>query len=174
MLLEGASGGIEDEVEREARVLADRTLAKRIEEEGVGWFVDYWESQEMFASQTRLDDETRLRLRRQRLGNRVTGLANSLRGMGTGEQLTIYGQLSGFQKPALFLAGEEDRKFVEMGRRMSGLTPKGRFESISDAGHCAHLENPQQFREKVFDFLEALESAPRREPVPGARGRSVV
>ena len=174
LVLEGASGGIEDEEERAARVLADGALANRIEEEGVGWFVDHWEFQLLFSSQARMDDEARLRLRRQRLGNRATGLANSLRGMGTGAQPTVYGRLSGFQKPALFLAGEEDRKFVELGRRMSGLTPKGNFESISDAGHCAHLENPQQFRAKVSDFLETLESAPRREPVPGARGRSVV
>ncbi len=174
LVLEGASGGIEDEEERVARVLADRGVAKRIEEEGVGWFVDYWESQALFTSQVRLDEEVRLELRRQRLGNRATGLANSLRGMGTGAQPTIYNQLPGFQRPALFLAGEEDRKFVELGRRMSELTPRGRFESISEAGHCAHLENPQQFRAKVSDFLEVLEGAPRREPVPGALGKSVV
>lgn len=173
LVLEGASGGIEDERERAARVAGDGALARRIEEEGVEWFVDYWESQALFASQSRLDEEARLTLRKQRLGNRARGLANSLRGMGAGAQPRAYARLQGFQKPALFLAGEEDVKFVEMGRRMSGLTPNGKFESINNAGHCAHLENPKQFSDKVCRFLETLEWAPTPEPVPGARGRSV-
>ena len=174
LVLEGALGGIEDEEERVARVLADRGIAKRIEEDGVGWFVDYWESQPLFSSQARLDDEVRLRLRRQRLGSRATGLANSLRGMGAGVQPSVYGKLPSFGRPALFLAGEEDRKFVELGLRMSELTPKATFESISNAGHCAHLENSNEFEARVWEFLDSVGGETIAEPVPGARGQSVV
>ena len=174
LVLEGVSGGIEEERERAARVSGDGELAKRIEEEGVECFVDYWESQPLFASQESLDEQTKLTLRRQRLGNRAMGLANSLRGMGTGAQPTIYDQLYGFPKPALFLAGEEDKKFVELGMRMSRLTPNGRFESIRSAGHCAHLENPAEFETLVWEFLDSIDGAAIAEPVPGARGRSVV
>ena len=174
LVLEGVSGGIEDERERAARVSGDGELAKRIEEEGVEWFVDYWESQPLFASQERLDEQTKLTLRRQRLGNRATGLANSLRGMGTGTQPTIYDQLYGFPKPALFLAGQEDKKFVELGRRMGVLAPRGRFELIRDAGHCAHLENPEEFGARVWEFLDSIDGEATAERVPGARGRNVV
>ena len=127
----------------------------------------------MFASQTRLDDETRLGLRRQRLGNRAAGLANSLRGMGTGAQPTIYGQLSGFQKPALFLAGQKDRKFLELGRRMSGLTPKGKFESISDVGHCAHLENLSSFVRRSAIFWRHWNPRLDVSPSPGPEGEAL-
>ena len=174
LVLEGASGGIEDDSARGTRVLADEALAGRIEEEGAGWFVGYWESKALFASQGRMDEEARARLRRQRLGNRTTGIANSLRGMGTGAQATVYNQLPGFRKPVLFLAGEEDVKFMEMGRRMSYLVPNGRFELIRNAGHCAHLENPTDFEGRVREFLDSIEDGTIAEPVPGARGRSVV
>lgn len=173
LVLEGASGGIEDDYARETRALADEALARRIEEEGVGWFVDYWESQALFASQYRLGEEARATLRRQRLGNRATGIANSLRGMGTGAQEVVYNRLPGFLKPALFLAGEEDGKFVELGRRMGSLAPNGRFELIRNAGHCSHLENPRDFEAQVWAFLDSLEDETRAEPVPEGRGRSV-
>ena len=174
LVLEGASGGIEDDYARETRVLADEALAGRIEEEGVGWFVDYWESQALFASQDRLGEEARARLRRQRLGNRVNGIANSLRGMGTGAQEAVYSRLPGFRKPVLFLAGEEDEKFVELGRRMSYIVPNGRFELIRDVGHCSHLENPRDFEARVWAFLDSLEGETRVEPAPGVRERNVV
>ena len=174
LVVEGASGGIEDESERAARVSEDGELAKRIEDEGVGWFVNYWESQALFASQERLDAEAKVRLRRQRLGNRAAGLANSLKGMGTGAQPCVYDRLSEFRKPVLFLAGEEDKKFVELGRCMSGFVPNGKFELIRHAGHCAHLENPREFEARVWEFLDSIDGELIVEPVPGARGRSAV
>lgn len=173
LVLEGASGGIEDKVDRAARASGDGELAQRIEDEGVEWFADYWETQALFESQARLHEEARLRLRKQRLGSRASGLANSLRGMGTGSQRSVYRRLPDFDKPALFLAGEEDKKFVELGLRMSGLTPRGRFESISDAGHCAHLENPGEFNKLVADFLTTVEGETRVVSLPVDRGQSV-
>ena len=174
LVLEGASGGIENEDERAGRRSADGALARRIEDEGVEWFVDYWESQPLFTSQARLNEGARLTLRKQRLGNRATGLANSLRGMGAGAQSCVYDRLKGFQKPALFLAGEEDIKFVDVGRWMSGLMDKGKFELIGDAGHCAHLENPAEFETLVWEFLDSIDGEAISVPVPGAQGRSVV
>ncbi len=174
LVLEGASGGIEDDSARGTRVLSDEALARHIEEEGVGWFVDYWEAQALFASQDRLGEEARGRLRSQRLGNRVNGIANSLRGMGTGAQATVYDRLPVFRKPVLFLAGEEDEKFVELSRRMSDLIPKGRFELIRNAGHCSHLENPMVFEGLVREFLDSIDVETTVEPAPGGRGRNVV
>ena len=173
LILEGASGGIEDVKDREARISADRALARRIESEGMESFVERWESQPLFESQVRLDEETRMRLRRKRLCNRGTGLANSLRGMGTGAQPSVYHRLSGFRRPALFLAGENDTKFVALAQKMSALCPDGQYEEIPNAGHCAHLENPDHFRKSVGRFLESVEPEPIGGPAPGARERSV-
>ena len=52
---------------------ADRALAIRIEDRGVASFVEHWESQALFVSQDRMDEQVRMELRRQRLGNRATG-----------------------------------------------------------------------------------------------------
>lgn len=173
LILEGASGGIEDARERDTRASADRALAMRIENEGVESFIEHWESQPLFASQVRLDEKTKIRLRRKRLGNRGAGLANSLRGMGTGAQPSVYDRLSSFRSPALFLAGEDDKKFTGLAREMSVLCPHGRYEEIPHAGHCAHLENPEYFRKSVGNFLDSVQAESIAEPVPGARERSV-
>ena len=177
LILEGASGGIESERERATRVSADRALAIRIEDRGVASFVEHWESQALFASQDRMDEQVRMELRRQRLGNRATGLANSLRGMGTGAQPSVHHRLPEFRKPTLFLAGEEDQKFLTLARTMSELTPIGDYASIPNAGHCAHLENPKEFETKVFEFLNDLDGNRYNGSTAGlareARGHSV-
>ena len=178
LILEGASGGIESERERSSRVSADRALAIRIEDRGVVSFVEHWESQTLFESQARMGEDARIALKRQRLGNRATGLANSLRGMGTGAQPSVYQRLPGLRKPTLFLAGEEDRKFLALARTMSELTPVGDYASIPNAGHCAHLENPREFEARVGEFLESVDgnryNGSRAGLGPGARGHSVV
>ena len=177
LILEGASGGIESERERATRVSADRALAIRIEDRGVASFVEHWESQALFVSQDRMDEQVRMELRRQRLGNRATGLANSLRGMGTGAQPSVYHCLPGFRMPTLFLAGEEDQKFLTLARTMSALTPNGDYASIPNAGHCAHMENPKEFETQVCEFLNALDGNRYNGSTAGlareARGHSV-
>ena len=178
LILEGASGGIESERERATRVSTDRALAIRIEDRGVASFVEHWESQALFSGQARMEEQVRIELRWQRLGNRATGLANSLRGMGTGAQPSVYHRLPGFRKPTLFLAGEEDQKFLTLARTMSDLTPNGDYASIPKAGHCAHLENPKEFETKVCDFLNSVDgnryNGSTAGLARGARGQSVV
>ena len=174
LILEGASGGIEDETERAKRVAADNALADRIEEHGIESFVDHWESLPMFASQARLNEDTRQALLRQRLGNRESGLANSLRGMGVGVQPCVYDALPDFPKPALYLAGELDTKFVQQARDMSRLAPEGKYALVPNAGHCAHLENHRGFLDLVVPFLDSLEAATTAGPGPWARRKSAV
>ncbi len=84
LILESASPGLEDPVEREQRRISDEVLAASIERDGVQAFIDRWDKQPLFASQSTLPPESREALRRQRLSNRASGLAQSLRGVGTG------------------------------------------------------------------------------------------
>ena len=161
LILEGASGGIESERERATRVSADRALAIRIEDRGVASFVEHWESQALFVSQDRMDEQVRMELRRQRLGNRATGLANSLRGMGTGTQPNVYHRLPGFRKPTLFLAGEEDQKFLTLARTMSGFDSQRRLCLDSERGALRSPGESQRVRDQGLRIPKRL----RREPL---------
>ena len=93
VVLESASPGLEDPAEREERRASDEALAASIEREGVPAFIERWERLPLFASQRTLPIECREALHRQRLQNNATGLAQSLRGVGTGVQPSLYAQL---------------------------------------------------------------------------------
>ncbi len=156
LTLESASPGLSSAEERAARVRSDNALADRLEKSGIIEFVDYWESLPLWASQARLSPAVRLKLREQRLSNNPAGLANSLRGIGTGVQPPLDIRLKEIQTPTLFIAGEDDDKYVAIAREMHREVHGSRLEIIPQAGHAAHLEQPARFNSLVIDFLRSV------------------
>lgn len=164
LVLESASPGIEDAVERESRRRADMALAETIEREGIAAFVDRWQALPLFASQSQLPITVREQLRRQRLGNNPQGLANSLRGLGAGMQEPVLQRLRRLQTPTLLLAGALDGKYCELARQMSATLPYGRVKIMPDVGHALHLEQPALFAGAVQRFLhECWRNQPTKE-----------
>lgn len=156
LVLESASPGIADAAERAARVKADEALADAIERDGVAAFVERWERLPLFASQARLPEDVRAAVRAQRLRQRATGLANSLRGKGAGAQEPLHDRLREIAAPTLLMAGELDDKYVRIVEEMAARIPHARAVVVPDAGHTVHLEQPQQFFAVVTDFLKAV------------------
>ena len=154
LVLIGASPGLDDPGEREARRAADEALAGRIEADGVPAFVDHWESLPLFESQQRLPTGMRLAIRRGRLANEAHGLANSLRGMGTGAQPPVHDRLGDIEAPALLLAGALDAKFAAIADEMAAAMPAARAARVPDAGHAAHIEKPAYCVRTITAFLE--------------------
>ena len=152
LILESASPGLADPTEREQRRLNDEALAELIENEGIETFIDFWEKLPLFASQRSLSPEARAALRAQRLNNRASGLANSLRGVGTGVQPALQERLPALDLPALLLAGELDDKFRQIARQMAERIPQAYLQIVPGAGHAIHLEQPALFAEQVNTF----------------------
>ncbi len=165
LALEGASPGIEDPAERHARRQSDEALAADIERDGVEAFVSRWEALPLFASQARLPAAVREELRRQRLSSNPVGLANSLRGMGAGQQNPLWRHLGEINVPALVIAGQLDEKYSVLARRMAAIMPDARAELVAGAGHAVHLEQPEAFAVIVNGFLEEYLSRERPEEV---------
>jgi len=155
----GASAGIADATERAARRAQDEALADTIEHDGLEAFVDRWMRQPLFASQQRLGPEALARARSERLAQRAHGLAASLRGLGVGAQPAFQARLRHLAVPALFLAGAEDEKFVRIGQELAALVPRGRFASVAEAGHAAHLEQPRSVQALLAAFLAGAAAA---------------
>ncbi len=155
LVLESASPGIASADEREARIRSDAELADSIERDGVEAFVDRWERNPLFASQDALPRELREELRRQRLRNDVSGLANSLRGMGAGAQRPLHDELSHVQCPTLLLAGELDPKYRALAEEMARGMSNARAVIVPDAGHAVHLERSGEFDRIVAEFLKS-------------------
>jgi 2-succinyl-6-hydroxy-2,4-cyclohexadiene-1-carboxylate synthase len=155
LLLESASPGLADAEARAARRQRDEALAARIERAGVPAFVDFWGSIPLFASQAKLPADARARLREQRLRNRAAGLANSLRGMGTGAQPSLWPRLGEVTAPTLLLVGEEDAKFRGIALEMARLLPRSQTMVFPGAGHTVHLERPRAFVRHILPWLTA-------------------
>jgi len=157
LILESASPGLKTEAEREERRQRDNALADRIERDGIESFVDFWESLSLWASQEQLSSDTRIRLHQQRLQNNSTGLANSLRGMGTGVQPSLWEKMTNLTLPTLLMTGELDKKFVGIAQEMALLLPQTSHITIHNAGHTIHLEKPTQYTQTVVSFLKNIE-----------------
>lgn len=156
LVLESASPGLASAQEREQRRQSDHALAERIERDGVEAFVAYWEKLPLFASQDHLPDDAKSALHNQRLKNRARGLANSLRGVGTGAQPALHTRLPELDLPVLLLAGELDTKFCQIARQMASSLPAASLHIVPAAGHTIHLEQPTLFAGFVNEFCDAL------------------
>ncbi|MED5051260.1 2-succinyl-6-hydroxy-2,4-cyclohexadiene-1-carboxylate synthase [Anoxybacillus rupiensis] len=154
LLLESSSPGLKTEEERQLRIQNDEALAMEIEQYGVQAFIDKWEQQPLFATQRQLPETARRRIRTERLRHQAKGLANSLRGMGTGKQPSWWEHLSQIKTPTLLLCGELDQKFCQIASKMVELLPNSYMSKISDAGHAIHVEQPEIFAKIINEFIE--------------------
>ncbi len=165
LTLVSASPGIASANDRAERRRRDNALAERIERDGVAPFVDHWESLPMWKSQQRnLAPDQRRQLREQRLQNNPVGLANSLRGMGTGAQPALHTDLPSMSAPALLIVGADDGNFVTVNRRMAQMMPQSHLVEFPNTGHAVQLEKPQAFTQAVLNFWRETDNS--RPSVP--------
>jgi 2-succinyl-6-hydroxy-2,4-cyclohexadiene-1-carboxylate synthase len=152
LFIESASPGIEDALERAARRRADENVAARLQSGDLEGFVREWYRQPLFASLARDEDLLRRTIRR-RLRNDPEELAESLRGIGTGNGPSLWGELAGLEVPALAAAGELDEKYAGICRRMALLSPRMRTAVLPGVGHNAHAESSAAYLALLKGFL---------------------
>ncbi|HET7628936.1 MAG TPA: 2-succinyl-6-hydroxy-2,4-cyclohexadiene-1-carboxylate synthase [Bacillales bacterium] len=150
LLLESSSPGLKTTAERKERKAKDHALADKIIAEGVESFVQAWEALPLFASQSEMQ---RSALRKQRLSNNEIGLANSLRGMGTGAQRSYWDELERLSFPVRLIVGEKDRKFAGIAEEMAQRLPNASVVQVENAGHAVHVEQPRIFDKMVVEFF---------------------
>ncbi len=160
LVLESASPGLPTAAERSARRQQDEAVARRIEQDGVSTFVAHWEQLPLFANQQQLPADQQTALRQQRLRNSARGLADSLRGAGTGAHPSNWPQLASLGVPALLLTGALDVKFCAVADKMVAANLWFRAHRIENAGHCIHLEQPKLFQNAVLNFLNETGESP--------------
>lgn len=149
LVLVGATAGIEDPAERVRRVAVDEELVRRLEADGVDAFLAWWMDLPLFAG---LDEEAADVGSRRK--NTAAGLAASLRLAGTGAQEPLWDRLSELAMPVLVVAGEDDRHFATVARRLvSCIGGNAELALVPDAGHSAHLEAPSAFLKILRPWL---------------------
>jgi 2-succinyl-6-hydroxy-2,4-cyclohexadiene-1-carboxylate synthase len=148
----GATGGIDDPVERAARRQADEELADELHADGdagVPAFLERWLASPLFATlgPEAADIDARL-------DNTAEGLASSLRLAGTGTQQPLWDRLGALHMPVMVVAGALDAKFIDAGERLvAAIGLNARLQLIAGAGHAAHVERPDAFVAALEEFL---------------------
>ena len=155
LILESASPGLKTEAAREERRERDIQLAFNILEGGIEQFVGKWENIPLFDSQKSLPEFVRKQVKQERLAQSAVGLANSLKGMGTGSQQSYWNCLPELKIPVLLITGELDPKFCAIAREMQQLLPNAEHCIIS-AGHAIHVEKPAEFATMVMERINGI------------------
>ncbi|MCM2329275.1 MAG: 2-succinyl-6-hydroxy-2,4-cyclohexadiene-1-carboxylate synthase, partial [Lysobacter sp.] len=162
LALIGATPGIADDGEREARAIADLGLADTIEAGGIEAFSRQWEANPLFATQASLDPALQEAMRAQRLAQDAGRLAASLRAFGTGFQPPAHDELSRLAMPVLAMAGELDAKFAAIARDMASRIGGATLCIVPGAGHAVPLERAAACAAEIETFLKkGSESFPR-------------
>ncbi len=141
LVLLGATAGIDDPAEREERARRDQLTGARIRELGLLEFLKEWVAQPMFAG---VPAERQYLL--ERMENTVDGLENSVVQAGTGSQDPSWDLLHRLDMPVLVMAGALDEKYAALGARMvEAVGDNASLALVPEAGHAAHLEQPEAF-----------------------------
>jgi 2-succinyl-6-hydroxy-2,4-cyclohexadiene-1-carboxylate synthase len=157
---------MESAKERAARRVADESKAERLESGDFEAFLRDWYGQPLFASLAQ-DEDLLYRTIEARRRNEPGELARSLRGMGTGSQPSMWGELEHLSVPTLAVAGGLDEKYAGISSRMASMNPRLKSAVVPGAGHTVHAETPAAYTSLLWRFVDGLLfSLGETKPVP--------
>ena len=154
LILESSSAGIKNKKDRETRKNNDEELASFILNNSIKDFANKWLDQEIFGTIKRFSNEKIKSIAEEKCKNSKLGLANSLRGFGTGMMPYLGSELIRLKFPVLLITGGLDDKFTQINQSLRKLFPSAKHKIISTAGHNTHLEEPKKYVETVNKFLK--------------------
>jgi 2-succinyl-6-hydroxy-2,4-cyclohexadiene-1-carboxylate synthase len=156
LILVGASPGIADPQERAQRRQADEALADRLETTSIEDFATEWGSQPLFSGQP---ERVRAAAYADRLRNTPHGLAQALRGLGTGIMEPLWERLPELTIPVTLVTGERDEKFHAIAERMLARLPAATHVVVPGTGHAAQLEDPEAVADAIYQSGSPSSSA---------------
>jgi 2-succinyl-6-hydroxy-2,4-cyclohexadiene-1-carboxylate synthase len=125
LILVGASPGLADRSEQDARRAADERLADEIERASIEEFAERWAA-----------------VHADRLRSTPAGLARALRGLGAGALPSLWERLSALRVPVTLVVGERDQGFRDIADQMAERIVEASKTVVPGAGHAVHLEAP--------------------------------
>lgn len=153
LILESCTAGLVSDEEKISRIKQDHHLASMLLDKGVKAFVEYWEEIPLFLSQKNLPENIQEKIRKGRLGQSAIGLSNSLKGMGTGVQPSLWNSLDTLKIDSLLVCGEYDEKFCYLMGKMNEKLKNSEIIKIPRAGHAIHVEQSEIFATIVSEFF---------------------
>lgn len=177
LVLESAGLGPADEAARLALEKRNAAWARRLREEGVASFMDYWQDLPLFESQRALSSARQAAQRAVRLANDTEALARTFEGSGAHRQsseavsLAALGSVAAAGLPVLYLAGSLDAKYRVVAQRVAASCGAAqRDEAGREIARCASGVR----RPSSAGTASASSDACRRAPSASARASEVL
>jgi 2-succinyl-6-hydroxy-2,4-cyclohexadiene-1-carboxylate synthase len=143
-----AHPGLEDPGEREARRASDAAWAAAALTGNWSDFLASWNAQPVLGGTAVRDD----RADRQ-LAQRRREIARSYVDWSLGAQQPLWDKLPGIRIPVLWIAGENDARYLDLARRATSLLPMARLAVAPAAGHRAPWEADAWMADEIAGFL---------------------
>lgn len=143
-----SSVGVTDDDARMARRGADDRWAKRFEREEWDRVMRDWDGQPMFSGQ---------RVPRQESSYDKSSLADTIRKLSPAVLPPLEPHLSEINARVLWIAGENDRRYVSEADRAMELLPNGKIWICPGAAHRVPWEQREAFIEALRGFLSLSE-----------------
>ena len=142
----GADPGLGSSEEKNQQFTRDRNWADRLKKEPLEQLVREWDEQPVFcgienSAPRNLDELDPIQLSQQ------------FEVFSKGLQQNLVPALSELKNPpVLFLAGEKDKKYQQIGDELAELCPVVESRWVEDSGHRVPWENPESFSRILIDF----------------------
>lgn len=146
LILEGANLGLSTIDEKQQRWENDLIWAERFQFQPLSSVLEQWYQQPVFSH---LNREQRQFLIEKRSVHSGKNIARMLLATSLALQQNFSEKVRSILLPIHYICGEKDQKFRQM-----ALGSQLNFSLISQAGHNAHLENPQEYAQKLGQLLQ--------------------
>lgn len=148
-----AHPGIEDEQLRKSRKEADQDLLSSVKDrESYLNFLTKWYSNPIWGLQDR--EELKKRIIKEKIYN--PNYQNALSLLSVGNMPPLYDFLATTRTPILYVAGEFDQKYLEVGNRLKRENPKSEICVQEGIGHAFIYENKGSLCDSLYKFLTSI------------------
>ncbi len=153
VILESASFGLPDAQMRKERQRQDSAIARKLRQPDLDFtaFIQNWYQQPVFTGINTHPDFLQLII--SRANNNPLSLAQSLETIGLGQQPYLGELLKTNKIPLLLLVGEQDTKFVGIGKQMANFCPQAKLITVPNCSHNIHFQQIDLWFKEVLEFL---------------------
>ena len=142
----GADPGLGSNEEKNQQFTRDRNWADRLKKEPLEQLVREWDEQPVFCGIENSAPRNLEELDPIQLSQQFEVFSKGL-------QQNLVPALSELKTPpVLFLAGEKDKKYQQIGDELAELCPVVESQWVEDSGHRVPWENPESFSRILIDF----------------------
>ena len=142
----GADPGLGSSEEKNQQFTRDRNWADRLKKEPLEQLVREWDEQPVFCGIENSAPRNLEELDPIQLSQQFEVFSKGL-------QQNLVSSLSELKTPpVLFLAGEKDKKYQQIGDELAELCPVVESRWVEDSGHRVPWENPESFSRILIDF----------------------